>query len=108
MASVNDCNDWHVRVVSRRLLKASDTSIKQHVVTVSNLDLIARIIQISMFCVYAKPPAGDFDAVVATFEAGLPFFLNLDYGAELVVGKAAGVALASLDYGAMGASLQKI
>ncbi|RLM69289.1 omega-hydroxypalmitate O-feruloyl transferase-like [Panicum miliaceum] len=55
---------------------ASDTSIEPHVVTVSNLDLIARIIQTSMFCVYAKPPAGDFDAVVAAFDAGMPSFLN--------------------------------
>ncbi|CAO2141533.1 unnamed protein product [Urochloa humidicola] len=124
-------SDWHVRVVSRRLVKASDTSIKPHVVTVSNLDRIARIIQISMFCVYAKPTAGDFDAVVATFKAGLPSFLNHFFplagriattntstgapelhchnqGAELVVGEAAGVTLASLDYTAMGAALQKI
>ncbi|CAN6371795.1 unnamed protein product [Urochloa humidicola] len=124
-------SDWHVRILSRRLVKASDTSIKPHVVTVSNLDRIARIIQISMFCVYAKPPAGDFDAVVAAFEAGLPSFLNhffplagriatantstgapeihcYNQGAELVVGEAAGVALASLDYAGMGAALQKI
>ncbi|CAM0145448.1 unnamed protein product [Urochloa decumbens] len=129
MESVNDCSDWHVRVVSQRLVRASDTSIKPHVVTFSNLDRIARVIQISMFCVYAKPPAGDFDAVVSTFEAGLPSFLNhffplagriantssgipeihcSNQGAELVVGDAKGVALASLDYAAMGAALQKI
>ncbi|XP_039822710.1 putrescine hydroxycinnamoyltransferase 1-like [Panicum virgatum] len=130
MASIKACNDWHVRVVSRRLVKASDTSIKHHVVTVSNLDIIARILQVSMFCVYAKPPAGEFDAVVAAFEAGLPSFLNhffplagriamdntssgvpvvhcSNQGAELVVGEA-GVMLRSLDYGAMGPSLQKI
>ncbi|KAL6658487.1 hypothetical protein ACP70R_004073 [Stipagrostis hirtigluma subsp. patula] len=78
MASVNGCSgdDWHVRVVSRRLVKASDTSIKPHVLAVSNLDIIARIIQVTMLCVYPKPPAGDFDAVVAAFEAGLPHFLN--------------------------------
>ncbi|CAL4993647.1 unnamed protein product [Urochloa decumbens] len=130
MASV--CNDdWHVRVVSRRLEKASDASIKPHVVAVSNLDRIARVIHTSMFCVYAKPTAGDFDAVVAAFEASLPSFLNHFFplagriatantstdapelhcgnqGAELVVGEAAGVALASLDYAAMGAPLQRI
>ncbi|CAL4988364.1 unnamed protein product [Urochloa decumbens] len=133
MANVNACHDeWHVQVVSRRLVKASDASIKPHVVTVSNLDRIARTIQTSMFCVYAKPPlAGDFDAVVAAFEAGLPSFLNhffplagrivtantstgapelhcSNQGAELVIGEAAGVALASLDYASMGAPLQRI
>ncbi|CAM0145444.1 unnamed protein product [Urochloa decumbens] len=132
MANVKACHDeWHVQVVSRRLVKASDASIKPHVVTVSNLDRIARTIQTSMFCVYAKPLAGDFDAVVAAFEAGLPSFLNhffplagrivtantstgapelhcSNQGAELVVGEAAGVALASLDYASMGAPLQRI
>ncbi|CAO2152090.1 unnamed protein product [Urochloa humidicola] len=132
MVTANACNDdWHVRVVSRRLVKASDTSIKPHVVTVTNLDRIARTVQTSMFCVYAKPPAGDFDAVVAAFEAFLPSFLNhffplsgriatantstgapelhcSNQGAEVVIGNAAGVTLASMDYAAMGPALQKI
>ncbi|KAF8765329.1 hypothetical protein HU200_008705 [Digitaria exilis] len=132
MASVNPCSDWQVRVVSRRLVKASDTSIMPRVVNVSNLDRIAWIIQVSMFCVYAKPapPTGDFAAVVAAFEVGLPSFLNhffllagriatantssgipeihcRNQGAELVVAKA-GVALGSLDYRAMGPLLERI
>nr|CAB3489744.1 unnamed protein product [Digitaria exilis] len=132
MASVNPCSDWQVRVVSRCLVKASDTSIMPHVVTVSNLDRIPRIMQISILCIYAKPapPAGNFAAVVAAFEAGLPSFLNhfcpltgrivtantssgtpeihcSNQGAELVVARA-GVALGSLDYGATGALFQQI
>ncbi|TVU25566.1 hypothetical protein EJB05_28067, partial [Eragrostis curvula] len=77
MASNDAWNDLHVRVLSRRLVKASDSTIKPHVFTVSNLDLTARIIQTSMFCIYPKPSdGGDFDAVVAAFEAALPSFLN--------------------------------
>ncbi|RCV24054.1 hypothetical protein SETIT_5G054300v2 [Setaria italica] len=130
MASVNGSNDLHVRVVSRRLVKASDDdSIKPHVLAVSNLDLIPQTIQTSMFCIYPRPPTGDFNAVVAAFEAGLPSFLNHFFplagriatnpssglpefhchnqGAELVVGEA-GVPLASLDFGTMTASVRRV
>ncbi|RLN24604.1 omega-hydroxypalmitate O-feruloyl transferase-like [Panicum miliaceum] len=129
MAGVNGSNDLHVRVLSRRLVKASDSSIKPHVLAVSNLDLIPLTIQTSMFCIYPRPPTGDFNAVVETFEAGLPSFLNHFFpfagriatnpgsglpefhcnnqGAELVVGEAA-VALASLDYGTMTASVRRV
>ncbi|PAN31512.1 hypothetical protein PAHAL_5G424000 [Panicum hallii] len=129
MAGVNGSYDLHVRVVSRRLVKASDSSIKPHVLAVSNLDLIPQTIQTSMFCIYPRPPNGDFNAVVETFEAGLPSFLNHFFpfagriatnpssglpefhcnnrGAELVVGEA-GVALASLDYGTMTASARRV
>ncbi|KAJ1283188.1 hypothetical protein BS78_03G108700 [Paspalum vaginatum] len=108
MAGTQACKDLHVRVVSRRLLKASDTSIEPHVLAA---------------------PATGVDAVVATFEASLPSLLNAFFplagriatnqssglpevhcnnqGAELVVGEA-GVALASLDYAEMSASLRRI
>ncbi|CAO2174102.1 unnamed protein product [Urochloa humidicola] len=126
MASANGSNDLHVRVVSRRLVKASDDSIKPHVLAVSNLDLIPQTIQTSMFCIY---PTGDFNAVVVAFEAGLPSFLNYFFpfagriatnpssglpefhcdnqGAELLVGEA-GVALASLNYDTMTTSVRRV
>ncbi|EEC81790.1 hypothetical protein OsI_25501 [Oryza sativa Indica Group] len=87
-----------IRVVSRRLVKASDASIQPHLPNAGD---------------------GDFDAVVATFEAVLPSLLNHFYplagrivvdpatglpelhchnqGAELVVGEV-DVALGSLNY----------
>jgi hypothetical protein len=76
MASVNDGNDLHVRVLSRRLVKASDSSIKPHVLAVSNLDLIQQTMQTSMFCIYPRPPTSDFSAVFEAIEAGIPSFLN--------------------------------
>ncbi|TVU22500.1 hypothetical protein EJB05_32201, partial [Eragrostis curvula] len=128
MASLNR-GEVHVRVVSRSLVKASDTTIEPHVLSVSNLDLVPQTIEVSMFCVYPKLPAADFDAVVVAFRAGLPSLLNhffllagriatnpssglpevhcYNQGAELVVGEA-GVALATLDFGNMSASLQRI
>jgi len=111
---------------------ASNTSIEPHALAVSNLDLLPQNIQVAMFCLYPKPPATtmNFDAVVATFEAGLPSLLNhyfllagriatnpssglpevhcSNQGAELVVGEAGGVALASLNYAEMSASLRRI
>nr|CAB3476793.1 unnamed protein product [Digitaria exilis] len=123
MAGTNGYRDSHVRVTSRRLVKASDSTIKPHVVAVANLDLLPQPMPVSMVCMYPnnKPPATDFDAVVAAFESGLPSFLNHFFlfagriatnslsglpevssnnqGAELVVGESCGVALASLDDG---------
>ncbi|CAL4950609.1 unnamed protein product [Urochloa decumbens] len=129
MAGVNGCKDLQVRVVSRRLVKASATSVEPRVLAVSNLDLIPQTMPASMFCIYPKPSTGDFTAVVAAFEAGLPSLLNFFFplagriatnpssglpevncgnqGAELVVGEA-GVALACLDLGSMSASLRRI
>ena len=43
--------DLHVRVVSRRLVVASDASIEPHVLTVSNLDLLPQTIQVAMLCI---------------------------------------------------------
>ncbi|KAL6626466.1 hypothetical protein ACP70R_030192 [Stipagrostis hirtigluma subsp. patula] len=127
--AINGRGDLHVRVVSRCLVKASDSSMEPHVLALSNLDLVPQPIQVAMLCVYRKPPATDFGAVVAAFQAGLPSLLNhffplagriatnpssgvpevrcYNQGAELVVGEA-GAALASLDYGDVGASLQRI
>ncbi|CAO2203113.1 unnamed protein product [Urochloa humidicola] len=129
MASSDGSNDLHVRVVSRRLVKASDSSIRPHVLAVSNLDLIPQSMPVSMFCIYPRPPTGDFNAVVAAFQAGLPSLLNNFFpfagriatnpssglpefhcdnqGAELLVGEAS-VALASLDYGTVTASVRRV
>ncbi|CAL4992906.1 unnamed protein product [Urochloa decumbens] len=126
------CSDeLNVRVVSRRLVKASDHPDLPHteVFTVSNLDLIPNTYQCSLMCVYPKPPAGDFAGVVAAFEAGLPSLLNhfvmltgrivtnpgsglpevhcLNQGAELVVSEA-GVPLRSLDWGLAEESMKRI
>ncbi|KAF8724133.1 hypothetical protein HU200_021148 [Digitaria exilis] len=129
MASVNGSN-LRVRVVSRRLVKASDSSMEPHVLPVSNLDLLPQSMQTSLFCIYAKPPStGDFESVVTAFAAGLPSFLNhffplagriaanphsglpevhcSNQGAELVVGEA-NVTLASLDYGRACSTLSQI
>ncbi|CAL4950618.1 unnamed protein product [Urochloa decumbens] len=125
----NGSNDFHVRVLSRRLVKASDSSIMPHIVAVSNLDLIPQSMPVSMFCIYPRPPTGDFTAVVAAFEAGIPSFLIHFFpfagriatnpssglpefhcnnqGAELLVAKA-DVALASLDYATVTASVRRV
>ncbi|GJN40459.1 hypothetical protein PR202_gb29674 [Eleusine coracana subsp. coracana] len=123
----------HVRVLSRRLVKASEFHNKSHpeVVTVSNLDLIPNMYQASLLCIYPKPPTGaaDFDAIVGTFETHLPSFLNhfitmtgrvvmnpssglpevhcLNQGTELVVGEA-GVPLKSLDFSLAEESTKRI
>ncbi|GJN06215.1 hypothetical protein PR202_ga23920 [Eleusine coracana subsp. coracana] len=84
-----------------------------------------------MLCFYPRPATGDFDAVVAAFESGLPRLLNhffpfagriatnptsglpevhcYNQGAELVTGSA-NVALSRLvdDYTTIGASARKI
>ena len=44
MTPVQCTSLYEVQVASRCLVKASNTSIEPHVVTVSNLDLITRII----------------------------------------------------------------
>ncbi|XP_006645736.2 coniferyl alcohol acyltransferase-like [Oryza brachyantha] len=133
MASGNGCVP-HVRVVSRRLVQASDASIQPRVLAVSNLDLLPQAIQVSMFCVYPKPSpspstTGAFQDVVTAFASGLPSLLNHFFpfagrvvtdpcsglpevhcgnqGAELVVG-VADVELSCLDYGSVGASIAKI
>ncbi|EAY73387.1 hypothetical protein OsI_01269 [Oryza sativa Indica Group] len=131
MATCINGGELQVRVVSRRLVQASDESLRLHVLAVSNLDLLPQSIQVSMICIYPNPPtsAGGFHDVVAAFAAGLPSLLNHFFplagrivsnpcsglpeihchnqGAELVVGEA-DVALASLDYGRVGESIQKI
>ncbi|VAH28457.1 omega-hydroxypalmitate O-feruloyl transferase-like [Triticum dicoccoides] len=117
-----------VRVVSRSLVKAAGT-VTPRILAVSNLDLLPRPIPSLLLCAYRKPSTGCFGDVVAIFKASLPSLLEhffplagrLVYsprsgvpevhcdnqGAELVVGEA-GVELASLDYGALGASLARI
>jgi len=122
-----------IRVLSRRLVKASDPSIEPHVGAVSNLDILASSVQASIVCLYPKPKPTDgdldFDAVVAVFEASLPSLLNIFYplagrivnnptsglpelhclnqGAELIIGEA-DVALGSLEYSKTESSLKKI
>lgn len=122
----------HIRVVSHRLVKASDPSLnKPRVDAVSNLDLDPNSIQGSVTCVYPKPAkGGDFNGVVAAFEAHFPTLLNYFYpltgrivfdpsspmipelhchnqGAELIVADA-GVPLCSLDWGSSEESLKRI
>ncbi|EAZ19063.1 hypothetical protein OsJ_34591 [Oryza sativa Japonica Group] len=133
-AAVPAGEDLTIRVVSRRLVKASDATIQPHVATVSNLDLYFNNYQASMVCLYPSNlpvagVAGSFDAVVAAFEAGLPSLLNHFYplagrivvdpvsrlpelhchnqGAELVVGEV-DAALGSLDFAGMDGSLRRI
>src|SRR4051812_740744 len=77
MASfVNKGNDLNVRVMSRRPVSASDSSIKEHVLGVSNIDLLHGAFPVSLVYIYPRPPAGGFHAVVAAFESGLPSLLN--------------------------------
>ncbi|GJN00066.1 hypothetical protein PR202_ga17220 [Eleusine coracana subsp. coracana] len=124
----NNDEDLRVRVLSRRLIKASDSSLKPHVLAVSNLDLVLQYMHHSAVCIY-PPTTTHFDDVVAVFESGLPSLLSPFYpfagrmaanpssglpevhcnnqGAELVIGEA-GVSLGSLDYSTMTASLRKM
>ena len=119
-----DSGSLPLRVLSHRLVKASDPSIEPHVAAVSNLDLYPNIVQASIVCLYPKPKllklaAGDFSAVVAVFEGFLSSLLNHFYplagrivsnptsglpelhchnqGAELIVGDV-GLVLGNLDY----------
>ncbi|RLM99479.1 omega-hydroxypalmitate O-feruloyl transferase-like [Panicum miliaceum] len=113
-----------LRVVSRRLVKASDPSIQPHTAAVSNIDLYnGGTGQFRIACLYPDelPKAGrSFDDVVAAFVSGLPLLLNHYYplcgriaadptsglpelhchnqGADLVVAEV-DAALGSLDFG---------
>ena len=95
----------------------------------SNIDLLHGAFPVSLVCIYPKPPAGGFHAVVAAFESGLPSLLNHYFphagrivanartglpeilcnnqGAELIVG-VADVAMADLDFSSMDLSVGKI
>jgi hypothetical protein len=101
------------------------------IVAVSNLDLLRQGLPIVLFCAYPSTAAGGcgFHEVAAAFEAKLPSLLDHFFplagrivadprsglpelhcdnqGAELVVGEVA-VALGSLDYGDLDASLLRI
>ncbi|XP_071680155.1 coniferyl alcohol acyltransferase-like [Lolium perenne] len=112
----------------RRPAPLSQSQFAPRVLAVSNLDLLPRSVPGSLFCAYRKPSAGGFGDVVTTFEAKLPSLLDHfllltgrivanprsgrpevhcnNQGAELVVGEV-DVALASLDYGDLGASLAR-
>ncbi|KAJ1256141.1 hypothetical protein BS78_K079000 [Paspalum vaginatum] len=124
-----------IRIVSRRLVKASDQSIEPYRAAFCNLDLLyTNNSQWFMVCLYPNnsnlsKAAIDFDGVVASFETGLPSLLSHFYpltgrivngpssgvpelhcdnqGAELVVAEV-DVTLASLDYGVATESLQKM
>ncbi|OEL17372.1 hypothetical protein BAE44_0021610 [Dichanthelium oligosanthes] len=125
-------SELQVQVVNRRLVKASDHHKEPRaddVITVSNLDLIPNTYQASVLWIYPKPLTGDFGAVVAAFEAGLPSLLDhffpltgrivtnprsrlpeihcRNQGAEFVIGEA-GVSLQSLDFNLAEESLKRI
>ncbi|XP_044954475.1 coniferyl alcohol acyltransferase-like [Hordeum vulgare subsp. vulgare] len=127
-------SDSRVRVLSRSTVKALGSNAAPappRLLAVSNLDLLPQNIPVSLFCAYRRPSSGGgFGDVVAAFEAKLPSLLdhflpltgrivvdprsgrremlNCDnQGAELVLAEA-GVALASLDYGQLGASLAEV
>uniref|UniRef100_A0A0D3EM07 Uncharacterized protein n=1 Tax=Oryza barthii TaxID=65489 RepID=A0A0D3EM07_9ORYZ len=74
MATCINGGELQVQVVSRRLVQASDESLRPHVLAVSNLDLLPQSIQVSTICIYPNPPtsAGGFHDVVAAYAAGLP------------------------------------
>ncbi|KAF7056255.1 hypothetical protein CFC21_063680 [Triticum aestivum] len=118
-----------VRVVRRSTVKASVTR-PDTVLPVSNLDLLYYPMPLSMVCAYRRPSAGGgFVDVVAAFEAklsslldhffplagrivanprsGLPEVHCDNQGAELVVGEV-GLALGSLDFGDLDASLARV
>lgn len=126
-----------VRVVSRRLVRASDSSMEPHVATFSNLDLLNDNIQLFIACVYKRPRrptgAGEGDyykAVCAAFEAHLPSYLNYMFplagriihnptsglpelhcrnqGAELVLAEAGAAELWAVDWSRPNESLKKI
>ncbi|XP_066320816.1 putrescine hydroxycinnamoyltransferase 1-like [Miscanthus floridulus] len=131
MATTAAKDPMSIRVVSRRLVKASDASIQPHVLSLSNLDLYVSDSQIGTLCVYPNAGGGGgFSPRIPTlFEALLPSLLNYLYpfagrlvtnpssglpelhchnqGAELVVGEV-GVALGSLNYGSAKDSLKKM
>jgi hypothetical protein len=119
-----------VRVRRKIIVKASVTR-PSTIVAVSNLDLLRQGLPIVLFCAYPSTAAGGcgFHEVAAAFEAKLPSLLDHFFplagrivadprsglpelhcdnqGAELVVGEVA-VALGSLDYGDLDASLLRI
>ena len=119
-----DSGSLPVRVLSHRLVKASDPSIEPHVAAVSSLELYPNSVQASIVCLYPKPKlpklaAEDFVAVVVVFDGSLPSLLNHFYplagrivtnptpgipklhcnnqGAELIVGEV-GLVLGNLVY----------
>ncbi|KAL6643720.1 hypothetical protein ACP70R_018486 [Stipagrostis hirtigluma subsp. patula] len=117
-----------IRALSRRLVKASDSSIKPYVRSFTNLEFPNNF-QGCVACVYPRTSTGDFRAVAAAFDTHLPSFLNyffpyagrivfdatsgrpelhcFNQGAELVVGEV-DVALGSLDWTLSRGSLKKI
>nr|ACG23946.1 agmatine coumaroyltransferase [Zea mays] len=130
MATTMAANDpTSIRVVSRRLVKASDASIQPHVMSLSNLDLYVCDSQLGTLCVYPNAGGGFSARIPSLFESLLPSLLNYLYpfagrlvtnpssglpelhchnqGAELVVGEV-GVALGSLNYGATKDSFKKM
>ncbi|RCV18538.1 hypothetical protein SETIT_3G308700v2 [Setaria italica] len=124
-AAESSVHQLPIRIVTRRLVKASDPSISPHAAAVSNIDLYNSTGQFSFVCLYPgelpnKGATSSFDDVVAAFAAGLPSLLNHFYplcgriaadpssglpelhcynqGADLVVGEV-DATLGSLDFG---------
>lgn len=128
MAQARADSPLPVRVVSRSLVKASDTSIKPYVRNLTNLE-IPNNSQGTVACVYPRVTTGDFGAVAETFHSRLPSFLNFFFpwagriassaatgrteihcfnqGAELLIGEV-DVPLGSLDWTLSRRSLRKI
>uniref|UniRef100_A0A0D9WDC3 Uncharacterized protein n=1 Tax=Leersia perrieri TaxID=77586 RepID=A0A0D9WDC3_9ORYZ len=77
----------NVRVLRRRLVKASDESIQPHVLAVSNLVLLPQTIQVSILpslLNYYFPLAS---RIVTDLVSGIPEIHCYNQGVELVVGK---------------------
>nr|XP_010942972.1 hydroxycinnamoyltransferase 1 [Elaeis guineensis] len=120
---------FQVKVISKTLIKASDTTIQPYVLHPSNLDHLPSNIPSPFITIYPKPPSGgDYSSVAAILRRTLPTFLNYFFpftgrirpdengvpevhcnneGAELVVARA-DIRLADVNFHDKSKSLEPI
>lgn len=120
---------FQVRILSKTLIKASDTTIQPYVLYPSNIDHLPSNIPSPFITIYPKPPSGeDYSYVADTFRRTLPAFLNYFFpftgrirpdkngvpevhcnneGAELVVARAT-IRLADVNFHDKSKSLERI